>query len=191
MPLTPGREATLIALVRDLETHRSPVASETKHPWYRAQPERWLQSLVTADPTRVDPRLDPRFLYAQLPAFSSGDRGVMDLLCVTREGRLAVLELKASEDIQLVMQGADYWLRVRSHQAQQDFSRYGYFPGVTLDSRAPLLFFVAPALQFHPSSDTLLGFLSPDMEICRVGVSESWRRALRVVLRQERPKNVI
>jgi hypothetical protein len=113
----------------------------------------------------------------------------MDLVGVTRDGRLAVLELKASEDIQLVMQGADYWLRVRWHQAQQDFSRYGYFPGVTLDPRPPLLFFVAPSLHFHPSSDTLLGMLSAEIEICRVGVSENWRRALRVVLRQDRTKS--
>ncbi len=189
MLLTPSREGDLVALARDLESHRSPLRTETKHPWYRAQPERWLQSLVTAEPTRVDPRLDPRFLYAQVPAFSSGDRGIMDLVGVTRDGRLAVLELKASEDIQLVMQGADYWLRVRWHQAQQDFSRYGYFPGITLDPRPPLLFFVAPSLQFHPSSDTLLGMLSAEIEICRVGVSENWRRALRVVLRQDRAKN--
>jgi hypothetical protein len=84
------------------------------------------------------------------------------------------------------MQGVDYWLRVRWHQAQQDFLRYGYFPGLALDPRPPLLFLVAPSLQFHPSSDTLLRYLSPEIEICRVGVSESWRRALRVVLRQGR-----
>jgi hypothetical protein len=183
-PLTPDRETELIGLVRELEARRSPVASATKDPWYRAQPERWLQSLVATDPARVDPRLDPRFLYAQVPAFSSGDRGIMDLLGVTRDARLAVIELKASEDIQLVMQGVDYWLRVRWHQAQQDFLRYGYFPGIALDPRPPLLFLVAPSLQFHPSSDMLLRYLSPEIEICRVGVSESWRRVLRVVLRQ-------
>jgi len=37
---------------------------------------------------------------------------MIDVLTVTREGRLAVLELKAAEDIHLPLQGIDYWARV-------------------------------------------------------------------------------
>ncbi len=185
-PLTPDRRPEFERLIRDLVVHRSPLSPATRHRLYRAQPERWLESLVAADPTRVDARLDPRFLYAQVPAVSSGDRGVIDLLGVTRGGRLAVLELKANEDIQLVLQAADYWLRASSHHAQQDFPRHGYFPGITLDPRPPLLFLVAPSLRFHPANDVLLRYLSKEIEVCRVGVSESWRRGLRVVLRQGR-----
>ena len=113
----------------------------------------------------------------------------MDLVGVTRAGRLAVLELKAGEDLQLVLQAVGYWLRVRWHHAQQDFPRYGYFPGITLDPRPPLLFLVAPSLRFHPANDVLLRYLSKEIEICRVGVSEHWRRGLKVVLRQERDSN--
>jgi hypothetical protein len=185
-PLTAESEPKLRRLLRDLETYRSPVPQTTKHPLFRAQPERWLETLVAADPTRVDARLDQRFVYTQVPAFSAGDRGVMDLLGVLRDGRLAVIELKASEDLQLVFQGVDYWLRVRWHHAQQDFTRYGYFPGVTLDPRPPLLFLVGPSLRFHPAGDVLLRYLSSDVEIHRVGVSETWRRGLKVVLRQTR-----
>jgi len=36
-----------------------------------------------------------------------------------------------------------------------------------------------PALRFHPND--LLKYLSPEMEIVRVGPAESWRRGLRVV----------
>jgi hypothetical protein len=183
-PLTPDRRVDFERLVREIDAHRSPNAPDPKHPLYRAQPERWLQSLVAADPGRVDARLDPRFLYAQVPAFSAGDRGVMDLLGVTRNARLAVLELKATEDIQLVLQAVDYWLRVRSHHALQDFSRYGYFPGITLDPQPPLLFLVAPSLRFHPANDVILRYLASEIELCRVGVAENWRRGLRVVLRQ-------
>jgi hypothetical protein len=182
--LTPDRETELKRLVGDMEVHRSPLTVSREHPFFRAQPERWLQSLVTADPQRIDARLDPRFLYAQVPAISAGDRGVMDSVGVTRGGRLAVLELKASEDLQLTLQALDYWLRVRSHQTQQDFHRYGYFPGVTLDARPPLLFLVAPSLRFHPAGDVLLRYLAPDIEVCRIGVNEHWRRGLKVVLRQ-------
>ncbi len=183
-PLTPDRQADFERLVRGLETHRSATSSATRHPLYRAQPERWLQSLVATDPARVDARLDPRFLYAQVPALAGQDRSVIDLLGLTRSGRLAVLELKAGEDLQLLLQAMDYWLRVRWHHAQQDFSSYGYFPGATLDPRPPLLFLVAPAIRFHPATDTLLRYLSSEIEVCRVGVGENWRRGLRVVLRQ-------
>jgi hypothetical protein len=182
--LTPERWPALETLVRQMETHRHPLASDTKHRFYRAQPERWLETRVAADPARIDARLDSRHIYTQVPAFSSGDRGIIDLLGVTRDGRLAVLELKASEDIHLVMQAVDYWLRVRWHQGQDDFRRYGYFPDVTLQDKPPLLILAAPGLQFHPSTDIVLRYLSPGIEVVRVGLGENWRRSLQVVFRQ-------
>ncbi len=125
---------------------------------------------------RVDAQLDPRFLYTQVPHFAAGDRGVMDLLGVTRTGRLAVIELKVTEDPQLLLQGVDYWLRVRWHHAQHDFQRYGYFPGILLDPRPPVLFLVAPSLRFHAAIEVLLPLLKAELEVCRVGLSENWRR---------------
>jgi hypothetical protein len=182
--LTPEKWPALETLVRQLETHRHPLAADTKHRLYRAQPERWLETMVAADPARIDARLDPRNIYAQVPAFSSGDRGIIDLLGVTRDGRLAVLELKASEDIHLVMQAVDYWLRVRFHHQQDNFGRYGYFPEIRLNAKPPLLFLVAPGFRFHPSIDIVLRYLSPEIEIARVALAENWRRGLHVVFRQ-------
>jgi hypothetical protein len=63
------------------------------------------------------------------------------------------------------------------------FARYGYFPGGTLQQAAPL-YLVAPALRFHPTTDHLLHCLLPLIEVVRVGLAESWRRGLRVVMRQ-------
>ncbi len=182
--LTPGRWPALEALVRQLTAHRQPLASDTRHRLYRAQPERWLETMVAADPARIDARLDPRQVYTQVPAFSSGDRGIIDLLGVTRDGRLAVLELKASEDIHLVMQAVDYWLRVRFHHDQDDFRRFGYFPDVQLNGKPPLLFLVAPGFRFHPSMNIVLRYLSPEIEVARVALAENWRRGLKVVFRQ-------
>jgi hypothetical protein len=182
--LPPEKWPALESLVRELKTHRHPLASDTKHRLYRAQPERWLETMVAADPGRIDARLDPRHIYSQVPAFSSGDRGIIDLLGVTRDGRLAVLELKASEDIHLAMQAVDYWLRVRFHHDQDDFRRYGYFPEVPLNAKPPLLFLVAPGFRFHPSIDIVLRYLAPEIEITRIALAENWRRGLRVVFRQ-------
>ena len=182
--LIPERWPALEKLVHQLETYRHPLTTDTRHRLFRAQPERWLETMVAADPARMDARLDAQHIYTQVPASSAGDRGIIDLLSVTRDGRLAVLELKASEDIQLVMQAVDYWLRVRWHHEQDDFRRYGYFPDVTLQPKPPLLFLVAPGFRFHPSSDLLLRYLSKDVEVVRIGLGENWRRGLRVIFRQ-------
>jgi hypothetical protein len=176
--------AELKALLRELSLKRNPQAEDKKAPLYRASPERWLETMVQADPSRLDAHLDPRFLYSQVPALAAGDRGVIDLLGVTRQGRLVVVELKASEDLQLPLQAVDYWLRVRRHLREGDFSSYGYFPGVELRPDPPLVWLVAPSLQFHPTNEILLRYLSPEIQVTRIGVSENWRRGLRVVLRQ-------
>jgi hypothetical protein len=171
-------------LLHDLEVHRHPLATDTRHSLYRAQPERWLESIVRQDVTRVDAALDQRFVYAQVFANAGGEHGILDLLTVTRAGRLAIMELKTSEHIHLPLQAADYWLRVRRHLLNGDLARYGYFPGVELQQAPPLVYLVAPALRFHPSTDELLEYFSPELEIVRVGLAEGWRRGLRVVMRQ-------
>jgi hypothetical protein len=171
-------------LLHHLEVYRHPLATDTRHKLYRAQPERWLESLVREDVTRIDAALDSRFVYAQVFANAGGEHGILDLLTVTRSGRLAIIELKASEHIHLPLQAADYWLRVRRHLLPGDIARYGYFPRVELQQAPPLVYLVAPALRFHPATDELLRYLSPELEIVRVGLAESWRRGLRVVMRQ-------
>jgi hypothetical protein len=176
--------STLRNLLQQLENYRHPLAKEMRHAFYRAQPERWLEALVREDVTRVDAALDSRFVYSQVFAHAASEHGILDLLTVTRAGRLAILELKANEHIHLPLQGASYWLRIRRHLEQRDFARYGYFPGNELQTAPPLVYLVAPALRFHPSTDILLRYLSRDMESTRVGLTESWRRGLRVVMRQ-------
>ncbi len=182
--LTSTSYPALKMLLRQMEVHRPPLTSEIRHPLYRQQAERWLESMVRKDVTRIDSALDSRFVYAQVFASASGERGILDLLTVTRTGRLAILELKAAEHIHLPLQAADYWLRIRRHLLQGDFPRYGYFTGIGLQATAPIVYLVAPLLRFHPTTDALLRHLSPEMEVIRVGLAESWRRGLRVVMRQ-------
>jgi hypothetical protein len=147
-------------------------------------PERWLESLVRADVSVIDERLETESVYSQVPAFSAADRAMIDVLTLTRDGRLAVVELKADEDIHLPLQGLDYWARVRWHHQRGEFLRYGYFGGRELSEDAPLLFLVAPALHLHPATDTILRYLSPDIEWALVGIDERWREGVRVVFRK-------
>jgi hypothetical protein len=182
--LTTDKEPALDHLVRRIDLHRNCLATETNHPLYRAAPERWMETLAIQDPTRIDAQLDAAYLYSQPPAPGAGERGVIDLLGVTRRGRLVVIELKASEDMQLPIQAVEYWLRVRRHQRDGDFERYGYFAGKEIDSKPPLVWLVAPALRFHSSTETILKYLSPEIQVTRIGLGENWRRGLKVVFRQ-------
>jgi len=177
-------EPALKQLIANLQNFRNPLASNVRHALYRAQAERWMQTLVHQDVSRIDISLDPEHVYEQVFAQVAGQHGILDLLCVTRSRRLAILELKATENVDLPLQAADYWSRIRWHQLQGDFARYGYFPGIELQPAPPLVYLIAPALRFHPTTDVLHRYLSRDMEIIRVGLAESWRRGLRVMFRQ-------
>jgi hypothetical protein len=181
-----ARPGLISKRLEDLRRFRQPDPPDPRHPLYRAQAERWLESMILEDPARIEPRLDPRFVYSQVPAFSFTDRAVLDLLGATRDGRLVILELKVDEDLQLLPQALDYWLRVRWHREKGDLESLGYFPGLPLSDRLPLLYLVAPGLRFHPATDTLLRFVSKEVEVVRVGLNEEWRKGVRVLFRQER-----
>ncbi|HZU32196.1 MAG TPA: hypothetical protein VFB79_13850, partial [Candidatus Angelobacter sp.] len=95
------------------------------------------------------------------------------------------LELKADEDIHLPLQGLDYWARVSWHHTRGEFQKYGYFNGVQLSPRPPLLMLVAPSLRIHPATDTILRYFSPSIEWMLVGVDERWREEIRVIYRKQ------
>ena len=190
--LDDSNEPTFRDLVTRLAQRRN---SRGDHgdPLFRLCPERWLESLITCDVGAIDERLDHRFVYSQVPAFASTDRAMIDVLTCTLDGRLAIVELKADEDIHLPLQGLDYWARVRWHQQHGGFLRNGYFAGrelsPILSEDPPLLYLVAPALRTHPATDTLLRYLSPQIQWTVVQVDERWRDAVRVVNRKH-PQNL-
>jgi hypothetical protein len=190
-PLTHANEPTLRHLVEKLVARRSP-EGDKRDPLYRMQPERWLEGQLRRDVSLIDSRLDPAHVYAQVPAFAAGDRGMLDLLSVAEDGRLAVIEIKADEDPQLALQGLDYWIRVRWHHMQNpdqatglgEFQRHGYFGGLRLAESAPRLILVAPALRVHPATEIVLRHLSPRVEWTLVALDERWRQQIKVVWRK-------
>jgi hypothetical protein len=154
------------------------------HPLWRLRPERWLESLLVGDVSAIDSHLQSCGNYSQVPAFSASDRAIIDILTTTPSGRLAVVELKADEDIHLPLQGLDYWTRVEWHHSRGEFSHFGYFEGRELSEETPLLYLVAPALHVHPATDTLLRYLSPEIEWEFVGIDERWREGVKVIFRK-------
>ncbi|MCE5308104.1 MAG: hypothetical protein LLG20_10720 [Acidobacteriales bacterium] len=153
-------------------------------------PERVLEARVRENIEAIDATLVPEAVYSQVPALAGGQRGIMDLVSVDRSGRLAVLELKASEDIHLPLQALDYWMRVVWHLERGEFAGRGYFPGIELRTQPPRLLLVAPALDFHPQTETVLRYFSPAIEVMRIGLAVEWRKSIEVMFRlkqAERP----
>jgi hypothetical protein len=162
---------------------RSEEADNVQNPLYRNQPEAWLESVVRSKLAVIDPALRPRPLYGQAPTFAAGDRAILDLLACDTTGRLTIIELKASADLQLPLQALDYWLRVKWHLDRGEFTAKGYFPGVELRPEPPRLLLVAPALEFHPTSEGILRYLAPYICVERIGVNAGWRKELKVMFR--------
>jgi hypothetical protein len=138
---------------------------------------------VRATPAAIDASLRPLPIYGQVPIFSAGERRIIDLLGIDYTGRLVVMELKAAADLQLPFQALDYWLRVKKHLLAGDFERLGYFAGQVISREAPRILLVAPALEFHSTTETVLRAFLPDLDITRVGLAADWRRELRVMFR--------
>ena len=163
-------------------------------PLFRLQPERWLESRVRSEIGTLLPGLRSDTLYSQVPALSSGDRGMLDLLTLDRNGRLVVMELKADEDLHLPFQALDYWIRVRALNADRQpgrggtprsaFEREGYFEGAEVSPLEPRLLLIAPALRIHPANESVLHYLSPKIEWDLMAVGEHWRRELKAVFRK-------
>ena len=186
-----SQTAEISLLASELERTRSPESVDRLHPLYRQSPEAWLESQVRADIRTVDATLLSEPVYGQAPTLAGGERGVIDLLAVDHTGRLAVLELKATADLHLPLQALDYWIRVKWHLDRGEFRQNGYFPGVELRPDPPRLLLVSPSLEFHSTTETILNFFSPAVDVERIGLGVEWRRGLEVMFRlngAERPQ---
>jgi hypothetical protein len=175
------------ALAAELARLRSADAPDRRNPLYLKNPEAWLESQVRSHITQIDASLQASPVYGQVPAFAAADRGVLDLLAVDHDGRLAVIELKASEDVHLPLQALDYWMRVQWHLERGEFTSSGYFPGRLLHPEPPRLLLVSPALDFHPSNEWVLRYFSPRIPVERIGVGLEWRKELKVMFRSTSP----
>ena len=164
-------------------------------PLFRMAPERWLESRLRDGLAELLPDLRGDLLYSQVPALSTGDRGMLDLLTLDRNARLVVLELKADEDLHLPLQALDYWIRVRALNADRQpappaaaprsaFERSGYFAGAEVSPLPPRLILAGPALRIHPANESVLRYLAPEIEWELIALSEHWRRELKIVFRK-------
>jgi hypothetical protein len=182
--------AEIESLAESLASIRNPNASNHDHPLYRSHPESWLESSVRNDAGVIDPAIEGQPVWSQVITFAAADRDMIDLLSASRDGRVAVIELKTSEDIHLPLQALDYWMRAEWHIRTGELDQF--FRGISLRRTPPKLLLVAPAVRFHPSNETILSYFDSQIETERVGLNLEWQQGLKVAFRlrgSEKPQS--
>jgi len=182
--LTEDNFEAIETLVREIGFYRRGDPPDRRHPFYRLRAEAWLESILLRDIRAFDAALNDRFVYSQVPTWRAEERSVLDLLAVTRHGRLVVIEIKATEAVNLPLQGIDYWLRVEEARRRNEFKRRGLFPGIDLADSPPILYLVTPRLRFHRTFTEVAQCLIPEVEAYRIGVNSNWRTGVWVRVRE-------
>ena len=179
-PLLESTWSDFLALLRDLETYRSPSTPNNRHEFYRMSPEAWLEAILRRDIRKLDANLILSPIYNQFRA--SADK--IDLLAIRRDGRLIIIELKTSPDREMVYQAADYWRKIEIQRRRGELARVRAFGDMKIADKAPLVYAVAPALSFHRDFGFFARTLRKETEIWRFDLREDWRAAVRVVSRR-------
>ena len=123
-------------------------------------------------------------IYGQVPAFAGGERGVLDLLAVDRSGRLAVVELKASADLQPPLQALDYWIRVKWHLDRGEFTVERLFSRHRAAARASAPAAGVAVARIPPHHRRRYCATSlPPLTVERIGLAVEWRKGLKVMFR--------
>ncbi len=174
---------SLRSLVQEILYYRRADSPDILHPYYKLQAERWLEALILEDIPRLFPELAPESVYSQIPVYLGRDPGRIDILGADREGTLVVLELKVMADSDLPMQALDYWGRVIQHNKIGDFERRGYFSEVRLNRRVPKIFLVSPIFSFHDSTERVIRYLDPDLDIWKISINGDWRCGVTILRR--------
>ncbi|MGW8178964.1 MAG: hypothetical protein ACWGQW_09405, partial [bacterium] len=180
---SPKRLAGLSSLhshIQNVMDHRCFPPPVADHFWFRFGEERWLESLILKEHRTVNQEFIEQ-IHSQVPTWVGGERKVLDLLTATNQGRLAVIELKTHKDLSLLFQGLDYWERVDHHRIRGDFGPTGYFHGLRLAEKLPLLYLLCPLFEFHRVLTTNRGYLRKDFEVRCVGINADWKRGLKIL----------
>jgi hypothetical protein len=160
------------------------------HPLSRAHEERWLESKLIGEIRQLLPSIDDRHIYPQVPSFVGEDRNIVDLLTITNDGRLVVVEIKAAPDPDLPFQALDYWIAVERHRKAGDFQSKGYVAGCKLQNEPALLILVSPLLAYHKTAGQLIALIASlassasKVPLMEIGINQTWKRQIKVLRRK-------
>jgi hypothetical protein len=180
--LRPRTEHELQHLILKPKSFRNPLASDLRHRLYRVQPERSMQTIVMQDIDRVDVLLDPQGVYEQVIAESHGQHGVR-FAGSHQDQAFGDLGTKGGGESGTSVTGNGR-LALHLPSPYPRLGPIGLLRRASTATEPPIVYLVAPALRVHPTTETILSCLSPKVQVIRVGLTENWRRGIRVVMRQ-------
>ena len=179
--LTADNFDQLRELVGGILYYRRADSPDVHHSYFRLQAERWLESLLLDDAVRLFPELAPGSVYSQIPVYLGSEQGRVDILGAGLDGTLVVMELKVTEDPGLPLQALDYWGRVIQHNISGDFGRRGYFSEVRLNRQQPRIYLVSPVFSFHDTTESVLHFVNPEIEVWKIALNSDWRCGVKIL----------
>jgi hypothetical protein len=170
----------LRSLVDELSEYRRHDSANKRHRLYRQAPEAWLESILRRNIALLDPNIILSPIYNQFRA--SNDR--IDLLALRKDGRLVIIELKASPDREMIFQAADYWRKIEVGRRQGRLHEARLFGDREIIDKPSLVYLVAPAWSFHRDFEYFARMLTKEIELWRFELHEDWRREVKVIARR-------
>jgi hypothetical protein len=189
-PINESTWPDLVNLIKDLKIHRTAEPPDKRHLFYTSSSEAWLDSLLRRDLNCLDKGLIPSPFYAQFRTYyNESNARPIDLFALRHDGRLVLIELKAIEDRDVILQAVDYWRSVESLRKSGAFRKTQLFGDKKIADLPPLVYIVAPILRFHKDFRTIVRTINPAIEIYCFGINENWRghAGIQVVKRENFP----
>ncbi|MGD9588383.1 MAG: hypothetical protein AB7Q37_05135 [Pyrinomonadaceae bacterium] len=180
-PLNEQNWPEMERLVESLCSFRVAATASKRHELYRHSPESWLESILRRNIKLLDANLILAPIYNQ---FRTAAADKIDLLALRRDGRLVVIEIKASPDRETPFQAADYWRKIEHLRRRGELRRARVFGDLEMIDQPPLVYAVAPALSFHRDFEHFARMLTPEIELWRFELHENWREEIKVIARK-------
>ncbi len=179
-PLNEQSWPDLERLIDDLKNYRTAETASKRHEFYRVSPESWLESILRRNIKLLDANLILAPIYNQFRTVADK----IDLLALRRDGRLVIIEIKASPDRETPFQAADYWRKIEHLRKRGELKRAKVFGDLEIIDKPALVYAVAPALSFHRDFEHFARMLSPEIELWRFELHENWREEIKVISRR-------
>lgn len=179
-PLNEESWPELGRLLDDLRLYRTADTASKRHEFYRHSPESWLESILRRNIKLLDANLILAPIYNQFRTVADK----IDLLALRRDGRLVIIEIKASPDRETPFQAADYWRKIELLRRRGEVKRARVFGDLEMIDKPALVYAVAPALSFHRDFEHFARMLSPEIELWRFELHENWREEIKVIARR-------
>lgn len=167
-------------LISEISVHRSNANENNLHDHYKTSTEAWLEFELRKNITKLDGNLILSPLYGQFRA--SGDR--IDLLALRSDGRLVIIEVKASADRQVVFQAADYWRKIETLRRKGVLKKANLFGNVEIADKPAIVYIVSPALELPYDMPDLMGMIIPEIEMWNFALHRNWRGEIDVLSRE-------